>query len=83
MTSPGKAQVVGTGLIGASIALGLRGQGWHVTGIDTDAGRAEEALRRGVIVVPAGEDGSLISATPALTIEDAELEEALERLSAT
>jgi 4-aminobutyrate aminotransferase-like enzyme len=40
----------------------------------------EEAWRRGVLVVPAGEDGSLISATPPLTITDAELDDALERL---
>jgi 4-aminobutyrate aminotransferase-like enzyme len=37
----------------------------------------EEAWRRGVLVVPAGEDGSLISATPPLTITDDELDEAL------
>jgi 4-aminobutyrate aminotransferase-like enzyme len=40
----------------------------------------EEAWRRGVLVIPAGEDGSLISATPPLTITDAELDEALEKL---
>jgi 4-aminobutyrate aminotransferase-like enzyme len=40
----------------------------------------EEAWRRGVLVVPAGEDGSLISATPPLTIADAELDEALAKL---
>lgn len=40
----------------------------------------EEAWRRGVLVVPAGEDGSLISATPPLTITDAELDEAFGKL---
>jgi 4-aminobutyrate aminotransferase-like enzyme len=40
----------------------------------------EEAWRRGVLVIPAGEDGSLISATPPLTITDAELDEALAKL---
>jgi 4-aminobutyrate aminotransferase-like enzyme len=40
----------------------------------------EEAWRRGVLVVPAGEDGSLLSATPPLTITDEEIDEALERL---
>jgi 4-aminobutyrate aminotransferase-like enzyme len=55
--------------------------GWSGAGLmRARPGDAEEALRRGVIVVPAGEDGSLVSATPALTIEDDELEEALERL---
>jgi 4-aminobutyrate aminotransferase-like enzyme len=36
-----------------------------------------------VIVVPAGVDGTLISATPPLTIGDDEIDEALDRLSAT
>jgi len=55
--------------------------GWHGAGLlRAKAGDAEEALRRGVIVVPAGEDGSLISATPPLTISDDELDEALARL---
>lgn len=40
----------------------------------------EEAWRRSVLVVPAGEDGTLISATPPLTISDAEIDEALEKL---
>ena len=41
----------------------------------------EEAWRRGVLVIPAGEDGSLISATPPLTLADDEIDEALERLA--
>jgi 4-aminobutyrate aminotransferase-like enzyme len=56
--------------------------GWHGAGLlrarPGDAAAAEAA---GVIVVPAGQDGSLISATPALSISDAELEEALSRLA--
>jgi prephenate dehydrogenase len=51
-TEPGsrrRALVVGTGLIGGSIALGLRRRGWHVTGRDADTGRAEEALATGVV----------------------------------
>lgn len=44
-----RAQVVGCGLIGGSIGLALRGQGWHVTGRDLDAGRLEEALALGAI----------------------------------
>jgi 4-aminobutyrate aminotransferase-like enzyme len=55
--------------------------GWHGAGLlRAKPGDAEEALRRGVIVVPAGEDGSLIQATPPLTITDEEIDEALERL---
>jgi len=70
MTSPGRAQVVGTGLIGASIALGLRERGWHVTGLDTDEGRADEARRRGVLSA-VGEDPSAeltFVATPVSTV---------------
>jgi 4-aminobutyrate aminotransferase / (S)-3-amino-2-methylpropionate transaminase / 5-aminovalerate transaminase len=55
--------------------------GWHGAGLlRAKPGDAWEALRRGVIVVPAGLDGSLMSATPPLTISDAEIDEALERL---
>jgi 4-aminobutyrate aminotransferase-like enzyme len=38
-------------------------------------------LEKGVIVVPAGLDGDLISATPPLTICDEEIDEALELLA--
>jgi prephenate dehydrogenase len=61
MTSPTepparrRALVVGTGLIGGSIALGLRRRGWHVSGLDADAERTAEALDRGVIDA-AGDD---------------------------
>jgi 4-aminobutyrate aminotransferase / (S)-3-amino-2-methylpropionate transaminase / 5-aminovalerate transaminase len=57
--------------------------GWHGQGLlRAKAGDAGDALERGVLVVPAGLDGSLIQATPPLTINDAEIDEALERLSA-
>ncbi len=56
--------------------------GWHGVGLmRARPGDADEALGRGVIVIPAGEDGSLISATPPLTISDAEIDEALQLLS--
>jgi 4-aminobutyrate aminotransferase-like enzyme len=56
--------------------------GWHGAGLlRARSGDAEEAYRRGVIVVPAGEDGSLVSATPALTIGDEEIDYALDRLA--
>jgi len=56
-------------------------RGWHGAGLlRARPGDAWEALRRGVIVVPAGLDGTLISATPPLTITDAEIDEALDRL---
>lgn len=44
-----RANVVGLGLIGGSVALGLRAAQWHVTGDDTDAAAVEEALRRGAL----------------------------------
>lgn len=44
-----RATVVGTGLIGGSVALGLRAAGWHVSGDDSDAGRLGEALHRGCL----------------------------------
>ena len=52
MTSPTeveahrRALVVGTGLIGGSIALGLRRRGWHVSGIDADDGAPARGARR-------------------------------------
>lgn len=55
MTSPTeggsrrRALVVGTGLIGGSIALGLRRRGWHVSGLDADEARVREALEREAI----------------------------------
>jgi prephenate dehydrogenase len=55
MTSPTegetrrRALVVGTGLIGGSIALGLRRRGWHVSGLDADEHHAREALEHEVV----------------------------------
>ena len=50
-----RALVVGTGLIGGSIALGLRQRGWHVSGLDVDEERLSTALQAAVIDV-AGDD---------------------------
>ena len=44
-----RGQIVGTGLIGGSVALALRSAGWHVTGTDIDAQTAERAKKLGVI----------------------------------
>lgn len=41
--------MVGTGLIGGSIGLALRARGWHVSGVDHDRSRAEQALEMGAI----------------------------------
>jgi prephenate dehydrogenase len=74
-TEPGsrrRALVVGTGLIGGSIALGLRRRGWHVTGHDADAGRTGEALTAGVVDA-VGDDPEaevVFVATPAAAVAD-------------
>jgi prephenate dehydrogenase len=44
-----RANVIGTGLIGGSIGLALRGRGWHVTGTDTDLSRVKQAVALGVL----------------------------------
>jgi prephenate dehydrogenase len=44
-----RAAIVGTGLIGGSIGLALRARGWHVTGTDVDAARADRALALGAL----------------------------------
>ncbi|MGH9104331.1 MAG: prephenate dehydrogenase, partial [Acidimicrobiales bacterium] len=41
--------MVGTGLIGGSIGMALRRQGWWVTGSDRDPARAQRALELGAI----------------------------------
>jgi acetylornithine/succinyldiaminopimelate/putrescine aminotransferase len=56
-------------------------EGWHGRGLlRAREGDAQEAVERGVLVVPAGLDGSLIQAAPPLTITDDELDEAFEKL---
>ena len=47
-TGPG-AVVVGTGLIGGSIGLRLRRNGWHVTGRDADPVWSDKALALGAL----------------------------------
>jgi 4-aminobutyrate aminotransferase/(S)-3-amino-2-methylpropionate transaminase len=72
------------GLLERVLAAGERFEqaGWHGQGLlRARAGDAAAALERGVLVVPAGLDGSLIQATPPLTITNAELDEALNRLA--
>lgn len=48
-TAPRRAQIVGTGLIGGSVGMALRAQGWHVTGRDTDEAAERAALDLGAI----------------------------------
>ena len=49
ISEPKRATVVGTGLIGGSIGLALKDQGWTVSGSDRDPARAERALEIGAI----------------------------------
>jgi len=72
MTSPGRALVVGTGLIGGSIGLALRQRGWHVTGRDLDEGRAARALELGALdAVGDDSDADIVFiATPVGSIAD-------------
>lgn len=61
-----RAQVMGAGLIGGSVASALRRSGWFVTVSDPAPGLAETAVRRGVADA-AGFDGSVelaVVATP-------------------
>ncbi len=44
-----RALVVGTGLIGGSLAWALRRRGWHVSGRDVDDQTAKRALERGLL----------------------------------
>ncbi|MGI8810668.1 MAG: prephenate dehydrogenase/arogenate dehydrogenase family protein [Acidimicrobiales bacterium] len=64
MTSPSeprRAVVVGTGLIGGSIGLALRKQGWHVTGRDLDPDRAAQALEEGAVDAVGDDPGARIT----------------------
>lgn len=45
----GRANVLGLGLIGGSLALALQRAGYEVSGSDSDASHVEKALERGVI----------------------------------
>jgi len=38
-----RAMIAGVGLIGGSIGMALREQGWHVSGVDKDNNRLSEA----------------------------------------
>ncbi len=67
---PGRALVVGTGLIGGSVGLGLRARGWHVTGRDADPGRAAEAVRLGALDAVGDDPGAelVVVATPLASV---------------
>jgi len=60
-TGPRRANVIGLGLIGGSIALALRARGWQVWGDDVDAERVHRAIELGAI------DGSGVDADADIT----------------
>jgi prephenate dehydrogenase len=59
--------IVGTGLIGASIGLGLRRAGWEVTGWDPDPAHMDEAAARGALD-PVGSPHELLTAAPNVVV---------------
>ncbi|MFM7719427.1 MAG: prephenate dehydrogenase/arogenate dehydrogenase family protein [Actinomycetota bacterium] len=63
MTSPERVAVVGTGLIGTSIALAARRAGDEVRGMDLDPGHAAMAAERAGIEVTGDLEGSVADAT--------------------
>jgi prephenate dehydrogenase len=69
---PGRAAVVGTGLVGGSIGMRLRRLGWHVTGRDLDDERAKRALDLGALDAVGDDPAAAITfvATPVRTIAD-------------
>ena len=73
-----RGQVVGTGLIGGSVALALRSAGWHVTGTDIDTQTAERAKKLGVIDATGIDQEAELTfvAVPASSLE-VEIEKAL------
>lgn len=76
------ANVIGLGLIGGSIAIGLRHRGWRVSGSDLKSDREMAALERGIIDA-AGLDASAtitFVATPVMEIASG-IKSALEQTS--
>lgn len=67
---PGRAVVVGLGLIGTSVALALRKAGWRVTGSDLDADRARRALELGALDAVGHDDEAdlAVVATPVRSV---------------
>ena len=46
-----RAMIAGVGLIGGSIGMALREQGWHVSGVDEDEKRLAEAEKLANLIV--------------------------------
>ncbi|MGI9028514.1 MAG: prephenate dehydrogenase [Ilumatobacteraceae bacterium] len=67
-----RANIIGLGLIGGSVALALRDAGWHVTGDDIAPRRAEEAQGRGCVDAAGLDPSAEITfvAVPVLAVAD-------------
>ncbi len=72
-TTSRRANVIGLGLIGGSIALALRDRGWHVAGDDADDAIVDRALDLGVIDAEGLDPDAEITfvAVPVLSATDA------------
>ena len=70
--TPGRAVIVGTGLIGGSIGMRLRREGWYVTGRDLDPDRATRALELGALDAVGEDPEATITfvATPVRAVAD-------------
>jgi prephenate dehydrogenase len=77
-----RANVIGLGLIGGSIALGLRARGWQINGDDVAPSRVDDALDRGCIDRAAIDPDAHITfvAVPVLAVQDT-VEQALKATS--
>lgn len=72
VTTPRRANVIGLGLIGSSVALALRDRGWWVTGSDIDPERVAGARRREAVDgegIDADADITFV-AVPVLSVAD-------------
>jgi prephenate dehydrogenase len=78
LPSGGRAEVIGTGLIGGSVGMALRARGWHVSGWDARETLAHRALEAGAIDAIGPDPDATITfvATPAGAV----VEEAKARL---
>jgi len=62
----GRAMIIGTGLIGGSVGMALRANGWHVSGTDATPGTAARAVALGALDVEGEDRGAdlVVVATP-------------------
>ena len=68
-----RASIIGTGLVGGSVGLALRAQGWHVTGVDSSEASARRAVELGAIdaigLDPAAEITFVASPVSSIAVE--------------